>query len=397
MAEVRLEHLTRRLPAGTLVVDDVSLTIADGEFLVLAGPAGSGKSTVLRMIAGLEDIISGDIYLNGKPVTGLPPDERDIPIVYRNHALDPLMTVAENLGFARRTRKATKERARQPVAVGTGFVRQPRVVLLDEPLSGLGAKLQVPMRGELSRLHRQYGTTILYVTRDQAEAMALGDRIAVLNQGRIQQVGTPGELYYAPANRFVAGFVGSPGMNFAIVRVRAGDPITLDLAGYIWPLPAALNRWPDLARYVDGTVLLGLRPDAFSVTKSIGRGAKLQVAPLKVESVGDEKHVLFVPPGRDLAASRSPLALDESEAVRMWTAKAGARVDLATGREVDFTVDLTAAYFFDPDTGAAIPTGSAHGSDAATVIGSRVGRRSAVMPVEPDAAHRYSTSTAPVA
>jgi multiple sugar transport system ATP-binding protein len=379
MAEVRLEHLTKRFPGNTLAVDDVSLTVADGEFLVLVGPSGCGKSTVLRMVAGLEDATDGAIYIDGEDVTNWAPKERDIAMVFQNYALYPHMTVEQNLAFSLRMRKTPKDRAReqvtdtahvlgledllgrkpkalsggqrQRVAMGRAMVRQPRVFLMDEPLSNLDAKLRVSMRGELTRLHHRYGITTLYVTHDQVEAMTLGDRIAVLDKGRLQQVGTPDELYFAPANRFVAGFMGSPSMNFATVRVRAGDPLALDLAGYVWALPHALERWPGLAAYVDRDVLLGLRPDAFGVGTGGFDTPEIRVTPVSVESLGNEKHLLFLPPGQDGAA---PLAMDESAAAEMWTARAGAAAELTIGREVDLAVDLAKAYFFDLDTGAAV-------------------------------------------
>jgi multiple sugar transport system ATP-binding protein len=383
MSEVKLDHLTKRFPGGTLAVDDISLTVADGEFLVLVGPSGCGKSTVLRMIAGLEEATAGDISVGGQVVTDLAPKERDIAMVFQNYALYPHMTVAQNLGFSLRLRRTPKDEMRQQVndtahllglqelldrkpaalsggqrqrvAMGRAMVRQPRVFLMDEPLSNLDAKLRVSMRGELMRLHQQYRITTIYVTHDQIEAMTLGDRIAVLEKGRLQQVGTPEELYFAPANRFVAGFMGSPAMNLATAQVRAGDPITLDVAGNIWPLPDALHRWPGLARYVDGTVTLGLRPDAFSLGGPDSEAPIITVTPIGVESLGDEKHVLFAPPDTKGSTAGALLAIDESAAAEMWTAKAGPHADLAIGREVTLAVDLTSAYFFDPDTGAVVP------------------------------------------
>jgi multiple sugar transport system ATP-binding protein len=235
------------------------------------------------------------------------------------------------------------------------MVRQPHVFLMDEPLSNLDAKLRVSMRGELMRLHQQYNITTVYVTHDQIEAMTLGDRIAVLEKGRLQQVGTPDELYFAPANRFVAGFMGSPAMNFATAQVRAGDPITLDVAGNIWPLPDALRRWPGLAYHVDRTVTLGLRPDAFSLAAPSCEAPTIAVTPIGVESLGDEKHILFAPPDTTDSTAGALLAIDESTAAEMWTAKAGPHAELAIGREVTLAVDLTAAHFFDPDTGEAVP------------------------------------------
>ncbi len=254
-------------------MDDFSLTVADGEFLVLVGPSGCGKSTVLRMVAGLEDVTTGDVYIDGDVVNERAPKERDIAMVFQNYALYPHMTVRDNLAFSLKLRKIPKDDARrqvdetahllglyelldrkpaalsggqrQRVAMGRAMVPQPQVFLMDEPLSNLDAKLRVSMRGELTRLHQRYRITSRYVTHDQVEAMTLGDRSAVLDNGRLQQIGTPEELYFAPANPFVAGFIGSPSMNFATV-LRPGDPPTLELAGHVWPLAGAGDRWPAL-------------------------------------------------------------------------------------------------------------------------------------------------------
>jgi multiple sugar transport system ATP-binding protein len=303
-------------------------------------------------------------------------------MVFQNYALYPHMTVKENLAFSLQMRKVPKDEARrqvnetahvlglyelldrkpaalsggqrQRVAMGRAMVRQPRVFLMDEPLSNLDAKLRVSMRGELTRLHQRFRVTTVYVTHDQVEAMTLGDRIAVLEGGRLQQVGTPEELYFAPANRFVAGFIGSPSMNFAAVRLRAGAPPTLELAGRAWPLDGMEDRWPALTAYLDRTVTVGLRPDAFAVAPAGGPGT-LHVTPMSVESLGDEKHLLFRPPDRGTSGAEELVASDEAEAEELWTAKAGPLAELVVGREVDLTIDFTAAYFFDAETGAAIP------------------------------------------
>jgi len=327
-------------------------------------------------------------------VSDLAPKERDIAMVFQNYALYPHMTVEENLAFSLRLRKTPKMRRaelvdetahvlgldellgrkpaalsggqRQRVAMGRAMVRQPRVFLMDEPLSNLDAKLRVSMRGELTRLHQRYRITTLYVTHDQIEAMTLGDRIAVLDKGRLQQVGTPEELYFSPANRFVAGFIGSPSMNFAPAIVT-GDPPMLRVAHTVWPLPDGYRRWPGLADRRDGAVTLGLRPDAFSLAGPDSPAATLRVLPVSVESLGDEKQILFNPPHRAGDTDSVPLAVDEAEAAELWTAKAPPHADLTIGREVALAVDLTAAYFFDSDTGTAIvpaPAGAA--STAAT-------------------------------
>ncbi|GIF02090.1 ABC transporter ATP-binding protein [Paractinoplanes rishiriensis] len=389
MSVVRLEHLTKTFPGGTTAVDDLTLTIDDGEFLVLVGPSGCGKSTVLRMIAGLEAVSGGAVSIDDEDVTDWPPKLRDIAMVFQNYALYPHMTVQENMGFALKLRHMDKAEAsekvndtagllglstlldrkpaalsggqRQRVAMGRALVRRPRVFLLDEPLSNLDAKLRVSMRAELSRLHQRYRITTVYVTHDQVEAMTLGDRIAVLDRGRLQQVGTPDELYREPANRFVAGFMGSPSMNFATVDL-GGDAgrVTVRLAGREFEVPAALRRRPGLARYLGSAVVMGLRPAAFAPATS-AEVAALRVVPLGVESLGDEKHVLFRPPRAIAAAGDEPggedipVAVDEADDIELWTAKVSQQTAVSIGEPIGLSVDLREAYFFDPVGGEAIP------------------------------------------
>jgi multiple sugar transport system ATP-binding protein len=400
MSVVRLEHLTKVFPGGTTAVEDFTLTVADGEFLVLVGPSGCGKSTVLRMIAGLEDTSGGDILIDGEPVTGWAPKERDIAMVFQNYALYPHMTVRQNMGFALRLRRvpaaevdrqvreiahllglselldrkpaALSGGQRQRVAMGRAMVRQPRVFLMDEPLSNLDAKLRVSMRAELSRLHQRYRITTVYVTHDQVEAMTLGDRIAVIDRGRLQQVGTPEELYQAPANRFVAGFMGSPSMNFATVTLSGEDPVSVTLGGITFPLPEVLTRRPGLASYLGRQIVIGLRPAAFALTSSHAGGPALPVVPLGVEALGDEKHLLFEAPrsGDDAAGAADdvPITVDEAAASQLWTAKVVQHADVSIGRPAVLSVDLREAYFFDPQTGEAISSRAADPTPAAAGV-----------------------------
>jgi multiple sugar transport system ATP-binding protein len=388
MSVVRLEHLTKTFPGGTTAVDDVNLIIRDGEFLVLVGPSGCGKSTILRMIAGLEEVSSGDVVIDEQTVTGWAPKQRDIAMVFQNYALYPHMTVRQNMAFALRQRhveaslvrqqveetaqllgldqmldrkpKALSGGQRQRVAMGRALVRQPRLFLLDEPLSNLDAKLRVSMRAELARLHQRYRITTVYVTHDQVEAMTLGDRIAVLDKGQLQQVGSPEELYRAPANRFVAGFLGSPAMNFATVGLRGDDGrVAVELDGLHLEIPEARRRYPDLANSIGSQVVIGLRPAAFAVAAADSVPV-VEVVPLGVESLGDEKHVLFQAPrsgtaGVDRHLDGVPVAVDDSAGARLWTAKVAQQADLAIGRPVRLTIDLTQAYFFDVDSGEAVP------------------------------------------
>src|SRR6202795_4344934 len=287
MAEVTLQKICKRY-GEVSVIEDLDLEVRDGEFMVLVGPSGCGKSTVLRMIAGLEEISAGTIAIGGRVVNQVAPKDRDIAMVFQNYALYPHMTVRENLEFGlkmRRTPEAESETPvseaadllglgslldrkpaqlsggqRQRVALGRAIVRHPAVFLFDEPLSNLDAKLRVQMRVELKKLHNRLSTTAIYVTHDQVEAMTLGDRVVVMKDGVVQQVGEPLELYNTPVNRFVAGFIGSPAMNFAAVRVSgAEDALRADNAGLRIDVPAEIG--PRLAPYAGRDVTMGIRPE----------------------------------------------------------------------------------------------------------------------------------------
>jgi multiple sugar transport system ATP-binding protein len=387
MAQIHINRITKIFPGSgrrrpTVALDDVDLTVADGSFIVLVGPSGCGKSTLLRIVAGLEDPTSGTVEIDGVVVNDMPPHQRDVAMVFQNYALYPHMTVQENLGFSLRVRHRPKAEAartvadtarvlglesllerkpaalsggqRQRVAMGRSLVRQPTLLLMDEPLSNLDAKLRVAMRGELIRLHQRYGTTTLYVTHDQVEAMTLGDRIAVLDRGRLQQVGTPDELFRTPANVFVAGFIGSPAMNLGRGRLEAGDGGVWLAAGPLRaPLPSDWTvRWPELVSRVGGEVVFGLRPSAFELADAVGPQT-IGVTAVTVESLGDERNVLFVPPfPREHIASESA---DETEPARLWTARLAPDAPVRMGDEINLRPVLAAAYFFDPATATAIP------------------------------------------
>jgi len=262
MGRIVLEHVSKEFPGGVQAVRDVSLEISNGEFMVLVGPSGCGKTTVLRMIAGLEEVTDGEVVISDRVVTDEKPKDRDIAMVFQNYALYPHMNVEQNIGFGMRLRRTPKPEVkqrvgdaaqalalldylarkpadlsggqRQRVAIGRAMVREPQAFLMDEPLSNLDAKLRVQMRAELARLHKQLGTTIVYVTHDQVEAMTLGDRVAVLRDGVLQQVDTPQKLFRDPANLFVAGFIGSPAMNLVEATVAAGE---LLFGNHRLPLP----------------------------------------------------------------------------------------------------------------------------------------------------------------
>ncbi len=310
MAAIRLENIVKRYEDGFVAVKQASLAIRDGEFMVLVGPSGCGKSTTLRMIAGLEEVSEGDIFVGEKRINDLEPGDRDIAMVFQYYALYPLMTVRQNMSFGLRMRKEKREEIerrvgeaaeilsieplldrrpremsggqRQRVALGRAIVRQPAAFLFDEPLSNLDAKLRVQMRTELARLHQRLGTTTVYVTHDQVEAMTLGERIVVMKDGQIQQVDSPLELYNRPANRFVAGFIGSPAMNFLSGRIAGGRFLA---KGIDFPLDKATSA------VADGEACFGFRPEDLQVSTG---GAKLLDAHLQVvERMGDETVVYF--------------------------------------------------------------------------------------------------------
>jgi multiple sugar transport system ATP-binding protein len=303
MASVRFEAATRIYPGTEApAVDALDLTVEDGEFLVLVGPSGSGKTTALRMLAGLEEIDAGAVYIGDRDVSDLPPKRRDIAMVFQNYALYPYLTVAENIAFPLRMSRVKKserdERVldvarlldlepylerkpgqlsggqRQRVAMGRAIIRQPSVFLMDEPLSNLDAKLRVQMRAEIAALQARLGVTTVYVTHDQSEAMTLGDRVAVLADGRLQQCDTPRELYARPANTFVAGFIGSPAMNLCRCRCDNGS---VELGGVRMAVPAGASR---------GEIVVGLRPESLDLAAS-GIAAEVEV----VEEIGADSYV----------------------------------------------------------------------------------------------------------
>ena len=309
MATVKFEKATRTYPGGTTpAVDSIDLEIADGEFLVLVGPSGCGKSTTLRMLAGLEEINGGKVYIGDRDVTNIPPKDRDIAMVFQNYALYPHMTVAENMGFAlkiaginkdeRATRvlqaaklldlepyldrkpKALSGGQRQRVAMGRAIVREPQVFLMDEPLSNLDAKLRVQTRTQIASLQRRLGVTTVYVTHDQTEALTMGDRIAVLKDGVLQQVGTPRDLYEAPANAFVAGFIGSPAMNLF-------DTDVVDGGVQFGSATVKVDR-TTLAAATGSRVTVGIRPEDLNVS-STGKG--LQATVDLVEELGADGYL----------------------------------------------------------------------------------------------------------
>ncbi len=368
MARIAFEHMDKSYGGDALAVNDLNLEINDGEFLVLVGPSGCGKTTALRCLAGLEDITGGQIVIGDRVVNDLPPKARDIAMVFQSYALYPHMTLYENMAFSIRMRKRPKAEIdtkvreaaqilglenlldrkpgalsggqRQRVALGRAIVRDPAAFLMDEPLSNLDAKLRVQTRAEIARLHQRLGTTIVYVTHDQVEAMTMGDRIAVMRDGVLQQVGTPKMLYEAPANRFVAGFIGSPAMNFLSGRVRVdGDSVSLVLDGLDVPLSgraAATAR----TRGNDSELVIGMRPEHFDAAASATDGTISVPATVEVvEFLGNDELIHANVAGNDVVA-----LVPSSRGV-------------AVGDKVTLVVADNVVHAFDPASDAVITAG----------------------------------------
>jgi len=384
MAEIRLQGITKRYPDGTEGVKRLDLDIGDGEFMILVGPSGCGKSTALRMVAGLEDITEGELLIGDRRVNEVAPKDRDIAMVFQNYALYPHMTVRENMGYALKKRKVPRDQLdrkvqetakildltehldrkpgnmsggqRQRVAMGRAIVREPQAFLMDEPLSNLDAKLRVQMRGEVARLQKRLGTTTLYVTHDQTEAMTLGDRVAVMRGGHLQQVGPPKELYSNPMNLFVAGFIGSPAMNFVSARIEDG---TLHLPFGDVPIESRLR-----ARLQgDGSerdVIAGVRPEHFEDARfapEIERPLKFRTQVDVIEEMGSELYAFFsmkagAVHARDLEeleedAGAAALAGDTGETVVV--ARLNAESDARAGSPTELVLDTDKITVFAPD------------------------------------------------
>jgi multiple sugar transport system ATP-binding protein len=378
---VVLEDVTKIYGEDVEAVSHVSLEIADGEFMVLVGPSGCGKSTLLRAVAGLEQVSSGRVFIDGDDVTDMAPRERDIAMVFQNYALYPHMTVGENLGFGLKLRKVPKAaRARrvlevarvlgledlvdrkpgelsggqrQRVAMGRAMVREPKVFLMDEPLSNLDAKLRVSMRGELARLHERLGVTTIYVTHDQVEAMTLGQRVAVLRDGVLQQVDTPQRLFNEPANLFVAAFIGSPSMNLVEADVAGGS---LRFGAHELPVP------PGVALPA-GRVILGIRPTEFRRGRDADESLpRMRVRATIVEELGAESHVLFPVDAPRVATDAVRAAADRSgdeglladDERAIFTARIEGYEPVAPGSELELAVETSRLHFFDPGTGSVL-------------------------------------------
>ncbi|WP_406692628.1 sn-glycerol-3-phosphate ABC transporter ATP-binding protein UgpC [Saccharopolyspora sp. ID03-671] len=389
MADIVLDKVTKRYPDGALAVDEVDLQIADGEFVILVGPSGCGKSTTLNMIAGLEDISGGELRIGGERVNERAPKDRDIAMVFQSYALYPHMTVFENMAFPLRLAKVdnatVKDKVteaakildlsghldrkpanlsggqRQRVAMGRAIVRSPKAFLMDEPLSNLDAKLRVQMRTSVSKLQKQLGTTTVYVTHDQTEAMTLGDRVVVLRGGVVQQVGPPQHLYENPANLFVAGFIGSPAMNF--VPVELADGVLRSALGDV-PLPDRLRKAVEAAN-APRELVLGIRPEHFEDAALVDDAAQAGGATFTaevdvVEEMGSDKYVYFTLAGAkassdqldELAADSgsSEVPTDEGQVVTRLSVQSRA----AENQPLSVWFDTDKIHLFNPATGETI-------------------------------------------
>jgi len=361
MASVRLENVTKIFDKNVVAARNVSIEIKDKEFMVLVGPSGCGKSTTLRMIAGLEEISEGNIYIGDTLVNDIPPKDRDIAMVFQNYALYPHMTVYQNMAFGLKLRKFPKKEIeqrvheaaeileirelldrkpkalsggqRQRVAVGRAIVRKPKVFLFDEPLSNLDAKLRVQMRTEISKLHNRLETTMIYVTHDQMEAMTMGDRIVVMKDGLVQQIDTPLNLYNRPINKFVAGFIGSPSMNFMAGVIRNDNGLVFEEANMRLQLPPRYHQ--SLSQFIDKPVVFGIRPEDIydaNFAPGISQPSQAESVVEVVEPMGNE------------------IFLYLNSGAHQYVARVNASETPTVGRKINVIFDMQKAHFFHPET-----------------------------------------------
>lgn len=361
MAGVRLENVTKIFDKNVIAAKDINIDIQDKEFMVLVGPSGCGKSTTLRMIAGLEEISEGNIYIGEKLVNNTPPKDRDIAMVFQNYALYPHMTVYQNMAFGLKLRKFPRKEIeqrvneaaeileiknllerkpkalsggqRQRVAVGRAIVRKPKVFLFDEPLSNLDAKLRVQMRTEISKLHNRLETTMIYVTHDQMEAMTMGDRIVVMKDGYVHQIDTPLNLYHQPKNKFVAGFIGSPSMNFMSGIIDNKNGLVFNEGKIVLQIPQSFHD--RLLKYIDQKIIFGIRPENIyeaNFTPANTNSSKAQSLLEVVEPMGNEIFLYF------------------NTGLHQFVARVSMGGNLTVGSNILLAFNMDKAYFFDPQT-----------------------------------------------
>jgi len=394
MSRIVLDAVSKQFPGGTTAVSSLDLEVSDGELLVLVGPSGCGKTTALRMVAGLEEVSSGTIYIDDRAVNDMEPRHRDIAMVFQGYALYPHLSVYDNMAFSLKYRRAVpkaevKKRVseaarileldalldrkprqlsggqRQRVAMGRAIVRQPRAFLMDEPLSNLDAKLRVQMRAEIAQLQRSLGTTTIYVTHDQTEAMTLGSRVAVLSQGVLQQVASPQEMYRNPANLFVAGFIGSPPMNLIDARLERGPsdsgsagspggPIVV-FGNHRLGVPAQVTAdRPALERYLGRDIVLGIRPEHLSdaaLLRDADAGSVIELPVRLREELGSDVQIHC---GIGAVAHHGKSAAEDVTSLATLVARMDPQTALAEGQNARVRVETTKLHFFDPETGAAI-------------------------------------------
>jgi multiple sugar transport system ATP-binding protein len=391
MGAIKITSVGKIYPNGTRALGDVNIEINDGEFVVLVGPSGCGKTTLLRMVAGLEDITEGEIFIGEKLVNEVAPKDRDIAMVFQNYALYPHMSVYDNMAFSLKLRKLSKEEIdkkvkdaartleisellerkpkalsggqRQRVAMGRAIVRNPEAFLMDEPLSNLDAKLRVQMRAELGQLHTQLETTTLYVTHDQVEAMTMGDRVAVIRKGELQQIDTPREIYLYPKNIFVAGFIGSPSMNFVYADVKlSGDIAELSFANETIKCSGEHSK---KLKKVDGKqIVLGIRPEAFEdslYAKDSEYTESISIKVTLLEQLGSDSYIHFY---KDLKPVQTEaieeILADEGEDITVlgdetkFIARINPNSTVKEGEEINLSIDPSKLHFFDPDSGSAL-------------------------------------------
>ena len=391
MGAIDIKSAGKIYPNGTRALEDVNITINDGEFVVLVGPSGCGKTTLLRMVAGLEDITEGEISIGDKTVNDVAPKDRDIAMVFQNYALYPHMSVFDNMAFSLKLRKLPKDEIdqkvkeaaktleisellerkpkalsggqRQRVAMGRAIVRNPQAFLMDEPLSNLDAKLRVQMRAELGQLHTQLQTTTLYVTHDQVEAMTMGDRVAVIRKGELQQIDTPREIYLKPKNIFVAGFIGSPSMNFVYANVGVNkSSIQLNFGND--QIEYKGEKLGELKTFENKEIVMGIRPEAFedgNYANASEFSESIKVSVSLLEQLGSDSYIHFYKDIKPVQTEAiEEILADEGEDISVlgdntkFIARINPNSTVVEGKEIELKIDPSKLHFFDPETGDAI-------------------------------------------